>query len=135
MRVFEVLSESVLLSSGASTWYVHFFKQLAHGQAIINSGVINLGSDDIVWAIRQGDGYNPSQIETDYDTGTPVARAGAVVFSAFDKPSSHFKGITGWDKPVECEFAYLVSSELGKQICNNRSIDKIDPIASYEYGN
>lgn len=135
MRVFEVLSESVLLSSGASIWYVHFFKQSAHGQAIINSGVINLGSDGIVWAIRQGDGYNPSQIETDYDNGTPVARAGAVVFSAFDKPSSRFKGITGWDKPVECEFAYLVSSELGKQICNNHSIDKIDPIASYEYGN
>jgi hypothetical protein len=137
MRATEFLIEdtnTALLSWSAKVWYVHFFKDIAHGRAIINSGIINPGSDDIVWAIKQGRGYSISQIETDHDTGEQVPRAGAIIFAPFDAPDvENLRNLSAWRESVECATAYLVTVNVGKLICNDATADKIPFISMHEY--
>lgn len=136
MKINEILFEGVqtaLLSWSAKIWYVHFFKELAHGQAIINTGIIKPGEDGVVWAIQHGQGYNVSQIETDYETGKKVKRAGAIIFAPFDKPYVDIHNLSAWRTLVQCATAYLVDVATGKAVCNS-NIDKIPFIKSFEYG-
>lgn len=135
MKANEFIIESnntALLSWSATKWYVHFFKDIAHGQAIINSGIIKPGEDGVAWAFRQGDGFDPSQIETDYDTGRKVKRAGAILFAPFDKPYVDVHQLSAWRQPVECATAYLVDVDTGKLVCTNANVDKIIFSKSYE---
>lgn len=122
------------LSWSASTWYVHFFKTTEHGESIIQSGIIKVGEDEIAWAIKQGNKYNASQIETHFETGESVSRAGAIVFAPFDAPDvDNLHGLSAWKQDIELSVGYLVSFELGKDICNDSSIDEITFKKVYEY--
>lgn len=126
-------SNTSFLSWSASNWYVHFFKEDDHGISILNSGKLLTGEDGIVWAIKQGRGYNPSQIETHWETGEQVSRSGAIIFTPFDVPDvDNLHGLSAWKQDVEFPIAYMVSFELGKRICNDSSIDEIQFIKVYE---
>lgn len=126
-------SNTVLLSWSSTNWWVHFYKESEHGEAIISSGEIKPGEDGIVWAIKQGRGYNESQIETHWETGEKVSRTGAIVFVPYKIPDvDDLMNLSAWKQTVEFPVGYMISFELGKSICDDKNIDKIKFLKAYE---
>lgn len=77
--------------------------------------------------------YNESQIETHWETGEKVSRSGAIVFTPYDKPDvDNLMNLSAWKQTIEFPVGYMISFELGKSICDDKNIDKIEFLKAYE---
>lgn len=128
----EEIINTAKLHHYANDWYVHFTKSPEDAKRIIAKGIIEPGQDGIVWAIPKNAKYDPNQVETDYDTGEPVTRTNAIVFSAFDSPDGKVKNIVGWKQPVELSTAFMTTVQTGIAVTNH-NVEKIQYIQRFDY--